>query len=225
VFTPTDTANYNTASKDVTINVLKGTPVIAWNNPADMIYGTALSATQLNATANVPGTFVYTPAVGTVLNISTQPQTLHVAFTPTDTTNYNMASKEVTINVRYASSGLCLGEAGHAILQPINADGTSVFKKGSTVPAKFRVCDVNGVSVGSSGVVTKFTLIQTLNGTATDIDEQIYSTTPDTAFRWSSTDQQWLFNISTKNLTANTTYLYRITLNDGTFFDFKYGLK
>src|SRR5207247_3641466 len=78
-FTPSDTANYNNASKDVSITVDKGTPVITWANPADIVYGTALSATQLNATANVAGSFVYTPASGTGLNPGSS-QTLHVAF-------------------------------------------------------------------------------------------------------------------------------------------------
>jgi uncharacterized repeat protein (TIGR01451 family) len=79
-------------------NIGKGTPVINWSNPADIIYGTALSATQLNATANVPGTFTYTPASGTVLS-SGNGQNLHADFTPTDTTNYNNTSKDVSINV------------------------------------------------------------------------------------------------------------------------------
>ena len=48
--------------------MLKATPTITWATPADITYGTALSATQLNATASVPGTFVYTPVAGTVLN-------------------------------------------------------------------------------------------------------------------------------------------------------------
>src|SRR5436309_2918431 len=56
-FTPTDAANYNGAAKDVTINVLKGTPVITWANPAPITYPAALGATQLNATADVPGSF------------------------------------------------------------------------------------------------------------------------------------------------------------------------
>src|SRR6185436_17463804 len=42
-------------------------PVITWPKPADITYGTALSAAQLNATANVPGTFSYNPPAGTVL--------------------------------------------------------------------------------------------------------------------------------------------------------------
>src|SRR3989441_1579648 len=91
-FTPTDT-NYNTASKTVYINVLKGNPVVAWATPADIAYPTLLSTTQLNATADVPGTFVYTPAAGTKLNAGSS-QALKVDFTPTDT-NYNPATKKI----------------------------------------------------------------------------------------------------------------------------------
>ena len=81
---------------------LKALLQLHWNNPADIIYGTALNSTQLNATAScnwklVTGTFTYTPASGTVLSAGTQ--TLHVDFTPDDTANYNKASKDVTINV------------------------------------------------------------------------------------------------------------------------------
>ncbi len=50
-------------------NVVKNTPVVAWSTPSAVTYGTALSATQLDATASyngttVPGTFAYTPAAG-----------------------------------------------------------------------------------------------------------------------------------------------------------------
>ena len=41
-------------------------PTITWPTPAPIMYGTALSATQLDATASVPGTFVYSPPAGTV---------------------------------------------------------------------------------------------------------------------------------------------------------------
>ena len=66
-FTPTDGANYTTATANVTITVAKATPVITWANPTDIVYGTPLGATQLNATTTVAGTFVYTPGAGTVL--------------------------------------------------------------------------------------------------------------------------------------------------------------
>ena len=103
-FTPTDNTNYSSASKNVTINVLKSTPTIAWSSPADIIYGTALNSTHLNASALVPGTFVYTPTLGTVLGVGNQ--TLHVDFTPTDVTNYTSATKIVTINVQKATPAI-----------------------------------------------------------------------------------------------------------------------
>ena len=97
-FTPTDTADYNVITKIVQINVIKADPVITWANPADINYGTLLSSTQLNATANVPGTFIYSPFIGTLLPAGVG-QNLSVTFTPTDQTNYNSASKMVQINV------------------------------------------------------------------------------------------------------------------------------
>ena len=131
-----------------------------------------------------------------------------------------------TLSVKYASAGVCDGDLGHTILQPINANGTSVFNSKSTSPAKFRVCDANGVSVGTPGVVKSFLLYQILNGTTTTVNETVDSTTPDTAFRWDPSAQQWIFNISNKNLgPANQTYFFLITLNDGTTIPFSYGLK
>jgi hypothetical protein len=120
---------------------------------------------------------------------------------------------------------VCQGEPGRTILNPINPDGSSVFKQKSTVPAKFRVCDANGNSVGLPGTVIGFAIIMSTNGTYSDANEAPDSTTPDTAFRWSATDRLWIFNISTKTLTANKTYLFRISLADGTFIDFGFGLK
>src|SRR5437870_5196036 len=73
-------------------------PTITWPAPATIVYGTALSATQLNATTSVLGTFVYTPAAGTVLNAGAA-QTLSVTFTPTDAANYTTATTSVAITV------------------------------------------------------------------------------------------------------------------------------
>lgn len=88
---------------------------------------------------------------------------------------------------------MCLDAPGHEILQPINKDGNSVFKKGSTIPSKFRVCDSSGNSVGTTGMVSSFKLIQKILGTVVNtVNEDVISTTPDTAFRWDLTAQQWI---------------------------------
>ena len=96
-FVPTDATNFTNASKDVSLIVTQATPVITWANPADIDQGTPLGDTQLNATANVPGEFTYTPAAGATLSTGTH--TLHVDFTPTDTANYASASADVSITV------------------------------------------------------------------------------------------------------------------------------
>jgi hypothetical protein len=94
------------------------------------------------------------------------------------------------------------------------------------VPAKFRVCDALGNSIGTPGLVTSFKLVQIINGTATtSVNEGVDSTTPDNQFRWDPTDKQWIFNISTKSLARNKTYVYIISLNDGSNITFQFGLK
>src|SRR5208283_3638233 len=94
-FTPTDTGDYATVITKVPLQVNVST--IVWAVPAAIIYGTPLSGTQLNATANVPGSFNYVPASGTVLK--TGSHTLSAAFTPSDTTDYTSASAKVTLQV------------------------------------------------------------------------------------------------------------------------------
>jgi hypothetical protein len=83
-----------------------GTPVITWANPSNIVYGTPLGATQLNATANVPGTFAYTPDTGEVLDVGTH--TLHVDFVPTDAVNYTNTSKDVSITVMESTAPFVL---------------------------------------------------------------------------------------------------------------------
>jgi len=66
--------------------VVKSTPSVTWTTPAAITYGTALSATQLNATSLVAGSFTYSPTNGAVLNAGTR--TLTAVFTADDTNNY-----------------------------------------------------------------------------------------------------------------------------------------
>jgi hypothetical protein len=85
-------------TKTVTINVQKANPVVNWDIPSDISYGTLLSEIQLNATANVDGMFIYYPPSGTLLPAG-DGQELDVLFSPGDSTNYNPVNKSVKINV------------------------------------------------------------------------------------------------------------------------------
>ena len=88
--------NYQGSTTGILV-ISKATPVITWNNPANITYGTSLSSTQLNATANVGGTFVYNPPASTVLNVGTHQ--LSVTFTPTDTANNTTAQASASLSV------------------------------------------------------------------------------------------------------------------------------
>ena len=92
------TPNYNPATATVLLNVRKAAPHVEWTQPAGIVYGTVLSATQLAATADVPGSFAYTPSAGTILNAGAA-QTLSATFTPTDVANYETTSASVAIDV------------------------------------------------------------------------------------------------------------------------------
>jgi hypothetical protein len=102
-FTPTDLLSYLPSTGSVSLTVAQATPAIAWATPASIIFGTPLSAAQLDATATgvggtaLPGVFTYTPPLGTVLSAGTQ--TLTVSFTPTNARDYAVSSASVPLVV------------------------------------------------------------------------------------------------------------------------------
>jgi hypothetical protein len=77
-------------------SVSRTTHTITWAAPASIVAGAVLSSTQLDATANVAGTFVYSPPAGTVESTAGT-VTLSVTFTPTDTTDYNTATVSLIV--------------------------------------------------------------------------------------------------------------------------------
>jgi hypothetical protein len=79
------------------LSVVSSTPILLWTNPSPITFGTALSAIQLNATANVPGSFVYAPPTGTLLPAGSNQ--LSVTFTPNDTVDYFTVTTNVSIMV------------------------------------------------------------------------------------------------------------------------------
>jgi hypothetical protein len=111
-----DQAGYATftAAPQVTQNITisKLATAITWGTPAAITYGTTLSTTQLNATANVAGTFAYTPALGTIPGAGTQQ--LSVTFTPTDTTNYSSQVATVNLTVNKATLTITANNASRA---------------------------------------------------------------------------------------------------------------
>jgi hypothetical protein len=159
-------------SNTVVLTVTQATPLITWNNPANLDFGSALGSIQLDATANVPGTFVYNPPAGTVL-LPGPNHLLSVTFTPADTTNFTVAGDTALITInpvptsgpakiivtsvlsRDPNTGnivvlVTLADAGGSLAPNVQL---TVAKIGSTVP-------ITGLPI-SSGDIASGTLAQT----------------------------------------------------------------
>ena len=217
---------YNTANFTIT-----PAPLTVTANNLSMIYGGALPTYTYSMTGFVRGDTQATATTGAPALTTNPAAPVNVgSYVITAATgslasgNYSFNFVNGTLSILY-SMGACDGDLGHSILQPISANGGSTFKQGSTIPAKFRVCDANGNSVGNPGVVQAFNIVQTIRGTvSTEVDTAVDSSTPDTMFRWDPSAQQWIFNISSKNMSTQTTYIFAITLNDGSVINFSFGL-
>ncbi|MDQ3422812.1 MAG: HYR domain-containing protein [Actinomycetota bacterium] len=116
----------------------------------------------------------------------------------------NTGAKSFTVTVTAAWSN---------VLQPINADGSSIFKLGSTVPVKFQL---SGASAGITNLSARLYL-QRVGAGATGTTLEAISTSNATTgnlFRYDATSGQYIFNLNTKALSAGT-YQLRIDLGDG----------
>jgi sugar lactone lactonase YvrE/ribosomal protein S11 len=149
----TDYAAATAVSYTVTVN--QATPTIGWTAPAAISYGTALSATQLDAALSVAGSCTYLPATGAVLSAGIQ--TLTATCTPTDATDYKTpASSSVTITVNQApltvtpsSASVTYGAAIPTITASysgwVNGDTPSVLTTAASCATTYTTTSAAGV--------------------------------------------------------------------------------
>jgi hypothetical protein len=154
-FTPTDTADYTTATSTVTLTVNDATPTITWATPSAITYGAGLGTAQLDATSSVAGSFAYTPALGTVLGAG--PQTLTATFTPTDNADYKTATATVTLTVNKATPTVAWATPG-AIISGTPLSATQLDATAS-VPGSFIYNPAAGATlpVGNNTLSVTFT--------------------------------------------------------------------
>jgi hypothetical protein len=135
--------NYSLAYSNGTLAVLNGAYAITWTNPVSVVYGTPLSTSQNNATATVPGGYVYNPTNGTVLPTGTN--TLSLVFSPTDT---NYAATNLTVKLVVTPA-------------PLTVTGSNVFRiYGQPNPSLSG--NLTGV-VNSDNITASYTTLATSN--------------------------------------------------------------
>lgn len=124
-------------------------PTITWPTPAPIVYGTALSATQLDATASVAGTFTYSPAAGAVLPVGQQ--TLTANFVPNDTTDYSSATASVTLTVLAITPNITLASSANDVFLTTPVTFTATIPSPGNTPPTGTVTFYDGATaIGSS---------------------------------------------------------------------------
>ena len=112
VFTPADTANFNTVEKTVTVEVAKATPVISeLPTASDITYGKTLADSELTGGKAVyaegsdfvvTGNFTWKDTTIAPTVADSQKTTYEIIFAPTDTANYNIVTMTITLVVEKA---------------------------------------------------------------------------------------------------------------------------
>lgn len=142
--------------------------VIQWAAPAAITYGTGLNGTQLDATANVQGTFTYSPASGTVLAAGTH--TLTVTFIPTDSQSASQATATTTITVNKATPGITWSNPAAVTLG--TALSNAQLNASANAAGTFAYSPAAGTTMNTAGN-------QTLSVTFTPTDSADYASAQD----------------------------------------------
>lgn len=177
-FTPTGSTTPFTLGTQ--LQITQATPTLTWLAPAAIYTTMPLSAAQLNATAigtngaSLPGSFVYTPAAGTMLTAG--PHVLSTTFTPTDAVDYTTATARVTVQVNTATLTLV---ALSPNTSPFSTTPVPVTLTGTGFTAT-SVVEMNGVGLPTT-VVSATTLSTSIPaaslGHAATLNLSVYDST------------------------------------------------
>jgi hypothetical protein len=164
--------------------------------------GTNVTYTPPTAADGLGGTIPVSclPASGSLFAVGTKTVTCTASGVPTPAT--------FTVWVQYQ-----VPADGSFFLQPINPDGSSIFKQGSTVPVKFKLL---GASAGVTNLVAHVFVGKVSNSVTGTYVEAVSTANSDAGntFRYDASGPQYIFNLSTKSMSPGT-WSVRADLGDG----------
>mgnify|MGYP001610347823 FL=1 len=127
----------------------------------------------------------------------------------------NTATKTINFNVVYNFLGF---------MSPIKSDGTGIYKSGRTLPVKFQLKDANGKFI--SNALAKLYVAKIQNGIVENDKIPFSSSNADNGnqFRYDSTENQYIYNLSTDNFFIGSWQL-KIVLDDGKIYSINVFIK
>jgi hypothetical protein len=219
--TASDAAGNTSAAKTFDITVQDTIAPTLFNMPTNInavatsALGAIVTYTDPTATDAVDAnpTVSCSPASGSTFGLGATT----VSCTAKDATGNTSAARTFSVTVAYGKSG---------ILQPINVDGTSVFKLGSTIPVKFKL---EGLSAGIIDATARITVAKQNSTLVSSWEDDTAGATTSAAttgnlFRYDASSDQYIFNLNTKSLSTGT---FRITIDlaDGSPIQVLIGLR
>ncbi len=165
-------ANYIITHVPGTFTVLAPEAPIGWApDPSSLVYGSPLSASQLNATSTVDGTFDYSMnPLGTVLGVGDH--VLTTTFTPTDQSAHRITESTVPVSVTPAILTVSANDASRPFTSPnpdfnvsfsgfVNGEGPEVIQ----TPITVETLGIDGAPAGTydllpqGGTAANYTIV------------------------------------------------------------------
>jgi hypothetical protein len=200
-------ANYNAAANATrSFTIAKASQTIVFGSLPDKTYGAAPFTVSATATSNLAVAFTASGACsvsGATVTITTG-GICTVTAAQAGNGNYDAAPIVVRqFDVAYTWSN---------VLQPINIDGTSIFKLGSTIPVKFQL---TGPSAAITNLAARIYVAPVSNSIVGSEVEAVSTSASDAGntFRYDASAGQYVFNLGTKTLTQGS-WQIRIDLQD-----------
>ncbi len=206
------------AESSATVNVVNVAPTVNATFASNSLVCGANNAT-LNVSFTDPGLAdTHTAAInwgdGATQNVSPATSPFSLQHTYAAAGVYN-----ATVNVTDDDGGVGASVAFAAVkfntsgfLQPINPDGTSVFKYNSTIPVKIKFTDCNGASPANLAPTIKLTMISG-STPGLQINEPVSTSAADTTGVMRFSSSQYMYNLATKPLPdSSATYLITVTI-------------
>jgi lysophospholipase L1-like esterase len=194
-----DTNGNVEAAQTLSIKIDKTDPEVTVDCPADpVLVGSDASAT-VTASDGLSG-FAQDPDGAQ-----------QVDTTVAGTFTHQVEVADLAGNTAAASCELIVVYGFGGIEQPVNANGSSIFKHGSTVPLKFGLNDVDGAVTTAGATIT---VSKVSNGISGDELEAVSTSAATTGNSFRVAGDRYLFNLATKPLSSGT-YTATITMSGG----------